>query len=483
MRLRGLGKTALLLLWLPGQLLLPLGVKAQRRTSLPLCESNLPAAIESVTNRPEWERARWGILIQTLEGDRTLYAQAANQYFIPASNVKLLLTAAALRRLTPQFHYRTVVYGVGEAPELERLRLVGSGDPSLTTAQLQALAQNLKQQGIQRVQELAIENPYSGTPAINPTWEWADVYADYGTGASGLILNQNSVTLTLSPRQSGQRVRAVWNDAIASQQWQVENRAVTVAPGTPNAIELERVFGTPILRITGTLAADAKPDEWGLAIPNPVLYFVESWQTLLALTGITVSPTPIDMPVSPPALGRERELVAVESPPLAELLKEVNQQSNNLYAEALLQTLGGGEAGLTAVETTLTALGVDPESYVLADGSGLSRHNLVSPQAIAQTLQAMATLREGQVYRDSLAVAGVSGTLKHRFQDTPLENHLQGKTGTLSGISALSGYLDVPQYQPLVFSILLNHAHLPASEQRAAIDEILLLLSRLHVCS
>ncbi|HAJ61204.1 MAG TPA: D-alanyl-D-alanine carboxypeptidase/D-alanyl-D-alanine-endopeptidase, partial [Cyanobacteria bacterium UBA8543] len=140
------------------------------------------------------------------------------------------------------------------------------------------------------------------------------------------------------------------------------------------------------------------------------------------------------------------------------------------------------QIGLNKVESTLTDLGVDPKSYVLADGSGVSRHNLVSPEAIAQTLKLMAHTPQAAVYRASLPTAGVSGTLQRRFLNTAAQGYLQAKTGTMSGVSALSGYLDVPSYQPVVFSIMVNQSDQSVTNLRGAIDEIILLLTRLRSC-
>ena len=199
-----------------------------------------------------------------------------------------------------------------------------------------------------------------------------------------------------------------------------------------------------------------------------------------------------------------QELAAVESPKLAELIKETNRESNNLYAEVLLRLLGKvtgnmpvlqtltgkmpvpqedtSEIGLKELKTALTQLGVNPNSYKLADGSGLSRHNLISPEALVQTLRLMANSPTASVYRASLPVAGESGTLKNRLISTPNRVILQAKTGTLSGVSALSGYIEVPNYEPLVFSIIVNQSDQSAAKVRSATDEIVLLLNRLRRC-
>jgi D-alanyl-D-alanine carboxypeptidase/D-alanyl-D-alanine-endopeptidase (penicillin-binding protein 4) len=251
-------------------------------------------------------------------------------------------------------------------------------------------------------------------------------------------------------------------------------------------------LGQPLLQIKGQLAVDAEPESFYLAILDPTKYFLEQFQRVLTEEGIRVAKAM----VSKTRTTGQQELAAIESAPLSALLVETNQQSNNLYAEVLLRTLhasgiqsGDAEAnkdsveiGLNEVKEALTTLGVNPESYVLVDGSGLSRRNLVSPDAIVQTLKLMAQSPQAAVYRDSLPAGGVSGTLRRRFLNTTAQGNLQAKTGTLTGVSALSGYLDVPGYQPLVFSIMVNQSDQSVTILRQAIDEIVLLLTRLRSC-
>ncbi|WP_267871724.1 D-alanyl-D-alanine carboxypeptidase/D-alanyl-D-alanine-endopeptidase [Nostoc sp. CHAB 5715] len=140
------------------------------------------------------------------------------------------------------------------------------------------------------------------------------------------------------------------------------------------------------------------------------------------------------------------------------------------------------DVGLEVVKASLTQLGVDPANYILVDGSGLSRRNLVTPEALVQTLRGIARTPTAYIYRASLPVAGKSGTLKGRFQDTPAEGIVQAKTGTLTGVVSLSGYMNAPKYEPLVFSILVNQSEQPATVVRQAIDEIVVLLTQLQRC-
>ncbi|HAA33222.1 MAG TPA: D-alanyl-D-alanine carboxypeptidase/D-alanyl-D-alanine-endopeptidase [Cyanobacteria bacterium UBA8553] len=502
-----------------------------QQSSESICQAQLGSNIDAVINRPQFRRARWGILIQLLSSDEknrasiinkdnTLYSHDAQHFFIPASNIKLLTTATALRQLGSAFRIRTSVYDTGAGS----LRVVGRGDPSLTDVQLKDLAQQLKRQGVRYVRHLVVDDGYFQGDVINLSWEWEDIQADYGASVNSLILNQNAVKLTLSPQKLGQPLQVSWADAIAAKQWRVENDSVTAEAGTSATVTLSSVLGQSVLRIKGQLAVDAQPKSFGLAILNPAEYFLQHFRNVLEAEGIQVRRASVVNNMGTPG---ERELAAVESPPLSVLLVETNQQSNNLYAEALLRSLqasafvkldtmngssqrnnenfssprlptpdsrlpifklgvdannDSSQIGLNKVESTLTDLGVDPKSYVLADGSGVSRHNLVSPEAIAQTLKLMAHTPQAAVYRASLPTAGVSGTLQRRFLNTAAQGYLQAKTGTMSGVSALSGYLDVPSYQPVVFSIMVNQSDQSVTNLRGAIDEIILLLTRLRSC-
>lgn len=465
--------------------------------SSPICQRDLAGAIEPIlsgqqagSSQPKFARARWGVLVQTLSGRQTLYTRDAQRYFLPASTAKLLTTAAALEELGPQFRFRTSVYQARDQARSSPavLRITGRGDPSLTDTQLQSLAQQFQRRGVRRIAQLRLDDRYYQGPVIQPSWEVADVQSGDGTPVNSLILNQNSLALKLWPQTLGQPLRVEWLDPIAAKDWRVKNLSRTVGGQAGEFIEVERALSTPMVRITGQLRAGAAPETVQVPVLDPAQHFLHHFQRLLAANQISVQQALIS-PV--PRLKDPVEVAAVESVPLARLLVETNQESNNLYAETLLKALGTlpgdktgdtAERGLQRVKTTLTSLGVDPEGYTLADGSGLSRHNLVSPTALVQTLRAMARSPKFSIYRASLPTAGLSGTLENRFQDTPAEGILQAKTGSLSGVAALSGYLNSPNFRPLVFSIVVNQADLPGSTLRAAIDEVVLQLTRLRAC-
>lgn len=451
-----------------------------------ICPGELGAQVDAIANRPEFSRSRWGILIQPLSSTATLYSRDAQKYFIPASNVKLLTTAAALQKLGADFRIKTSVY----SGENGSLYVAGRGDPSIAEAQLKSLAQQLKQRGISQVNQLIGDDSYFQGSAVNPNWEWEDAQAGYGAPINSLIFNQNAIELLLSPQELGQPLKVTFAEPKLANQWQIQNNSITVAQNESEFIEVGREFDRPAIRVSGQLKVGAESESAYVAVVNPANNFLQHFQQVLAAEGI-----PVKKALVASVSGNfNQELATVESPPLAELVRKTNRESNNLYAEVLLRLLGKvtdkmpqqqedtDEIGLKELKTALTQLGVNPNSYILADGSGLSRHNLISPEALVQTLRFMANSPAASIYRQSLPIAGESGTLKNRLNNTPNRVILQAKTGTLSGVSALSGYIEVPDYEPLVFSIIVNQSDLSAASMRSATDEIVLLLNRLRRC-
>jgi D-alanyl-D-alanine carboxypeptidase/D-alanyl-D-alanine-endopeptidase (penicillin-binding protein 4) len=193
---------------------------------------------------------------------------------------------------------------------------------------------------------------------------------------------------------------------------------------------------------------------------------------------------------STPAPPGEIELAAIASPPLSDLIKETNQQSNNIYAEALLKTLGrlqnpnadATTSGIAAIKSILTPLGVNGNQFSMVDGSGLADRNRASATAFVQTLQTIALSPNNAVFRASLPVAGQSGTLKDRFRNTIAQGRVFAKTGTITGVVGLSGYVSPPNYAPLAFSILANYSNQSASTVRNTVDEMVIALTSLRRC-
>jgi D-alanyl-D-alanine carboxypeptidase/D-alanyl-D-alanine-endopeptidase (penicillin-binding protein 4) len=471
------------------------------QVSQTLCPAQLGTAIEAVLRQPQWHRARWGLLIQALTTDLPLYAREAEQYFLPASNAKLLTTAAALHRLGSDYRIRTSIFRVNpehivlklpnQLPSANPtiLQLVGRGDPSLTTASLQDLAQQLSRQGVRQIDLLLVDNQYFRGEAMNATWAWEDLQSGDAVPINSLILNQNATELQLIPQRSGQPLKLQWNEPGNATGWRVRNDSLTVKPEIEEFVDIKANPVSSVLQIEAHLQVGSLPEVVGIPISNPTQHFIQQFRQALNRQQIAIARTEL---TDQPMTTAETEVAFVESPPLSTLLAEVNQNSNNLYAEALLRVLGTlqplkadettADSGLDIIKTTLKSLGVDPNSYHLVDASGLSRQNLVSPQALVQTLASMARRSTATPFQAALASAGKTGTLKNRFRATPSVAQVLAKSGTLNGIGALSGYVFNPNFQPLIFSILVNQSDQPPAAIRRAIDEIVLLLMRLHRC-
>ena len=455
---------------------------ADRQPSI--CTEDISATIDNIIDRPELSRSRWGIEVQTNKGE-VLYSKDGHQFFTPASSAKLLTSAAALLTLGANYRLATPIFAVGNAPHLTSLRLKGQGDPTITTKSLKQIVHKLQALGVKHIEKLIIDDSYFDAPAINPTWEWLDVHSYFATAVNSTILNENAVTLTILPQQLQQPVKFYWGDAIAARQWQVINQGITGEKDIPYKIEIDGDLGKPVLKIRGELAINESPDIWEMAIVDPANYFLESLRSQLNKAGITVNRGIVTEEDDQDKL--ETKLFAISSPTISAIIKEINQESNNLYTEALAEVLAkklNADNTIKAINQSLEELGIDAKEYVLADASGLSRQNLVSPKTLVKTLNLMSRSSKlnSQVYQESLAIAGIEGTLKKRFRHTSVEGSFFGKTGTLTGVGSLSGYLFTPNDFTLAISIIVNNSDLKNKQIRQAIDRIVIALSHIKQC-
>ncbi len=453
----------------------PQAVKANAKPISDSCQK-LALEIDSIIDRPEFSKSSWGILVKNLNSGKTIYSRDRDKYFIPASNVKLFTSASTLLELGAEFRIKTPIYASGEFPNLDTLQIKGQGDPTISSESLKNIVQQLHSLGLRSIKKLIIEDSYFPQNPLNPTWEWSDIYYYYATSANSVILNQNTVTLTLFPQKLGEKVKFSWSDNIAARQWNLINNGVTANADTSYNIDIVGVLGKPNLKIQGELPQNNQPDKWGLALADPPNYFLETLRRLFLQTEIAVERGTVleeNWEVS-----ESRIITTMFSTPLKSLIQEINQESNNLYAETVANILAQKlnlETGEAAIKEVLNQLELASDSYILKDGSGLSRHNLVTPEVLVDLLSKMSETPVANIYKESLALAGKTGTLKNSLTNIP--GKLWGKTGSLSGVFTLSGYLELPNSETLVFSILVNH--LPGEKQllRKEINKMFVLLS------
>jgi serine-type D-Ala-D-Ala carboxypeptidase/endopeptidase (penicillin-binding protein 4) len=461
-------------------------VLAQVASAQSLCPRQLSTAIDAVIQQPSLKTAYWGILVQDLNDGSTPYAYNADQLFLPASNAKLLTTAAALATLTPQFKRQTPFFATGQPPALDILRVVGQGDPSLNEKQLEQVAIALQSKGVRSIGTLVGDDSFFTGSLIEPSWSWEDLQGGDGLPINSLMLNGNVFSMQLMPQQVGQPVRSQWLSAAKG--IVVQNRMVTVSAAVPESIET--VWESPQqLILKGQLRAGSAPETIDIPVPNPGLNFLDRLRAILGdrqiqVRQVSLSTSAVPQPQSSP-------IASIPFPTFSALMSEINQSSNNFYVESVLRLLGKttlgsspstAQQGLAVLKQTLTRLGVNGVGYQLVDGSGLSRKNLVSPRAMVQTLKAMAQPQYRDSFRASLPVAGQSGTLRRRFVGTAAQGRLWAKTGTLQGVTALSGYLDRPDQPSLTFSILVNHSTQPTPVLQQAVDRVVMAITQLKRC-
>jgi serine-type D-Ala-D-Ala carboxypeptidase/endopeptidase (penicillin-binding protein 4) len=451
----------------------------------------LARGIDRILDRPAFAGAFWGIEVRGLTSGRLLYARNGEKSFRPASTLKLVTTAAALDLFGPDARLRTTVETTGRLDARGRILgdvcLVGRGDPNLSgrfasdneVAAFEELADALRAAGVRRIEGRVVghEGAFTGDRR-GSDWGWEDLTWSYGAEVSALSFNDNTVELKLAP---GERALdpVLLEASPRSSYYSVACTAVTTSAGAKRDLTLVRDPGSNRIRITGTLPI-GETWEGRVALEDPARYAATVFVEVLEAKGIRVTGAVATSSDSLPL--ESRVLATHESPTLAEMLKVVNKESQNLHAEMLLRLLGQrtrGEgsvaAGHEAVQAFLGRLGVAAD-WGLQDGSGLSRSDLVSPRGLVALLAAMARHPLAAPFRESLAVMGVDGTLKNRLKGTPAEGRIQAKTGTLHLVNALAGYVTRPAGEPLVFSIVVNNLNVPGREAVAAIDEISQLL-------
>ena len=448
------------------------------------------------------ENAWWGVHIVDLSNGEVIYSHNAGKSFIPASNTKLYTSAAALDQLGPDYVYTTRLYhdGTVENGVLKGNLIVrGSGDPTIgfrpdqddPTALFRAWADSLLRRGITRIEgDLIGDDDLFADDAIGYEWSQADLLYYYGAEISALSFNDNVVSFSIASRAPGEAGTVSW-EPLSTSYVEVQNATVTGPDGSRLDEGYYREPGTNRF----VLSSQVPPgftDEEDLAIHNPTLYFTHILRETLVDEGISVTGVARDidvLPLKPSYSDGQLGLLAVhDSPPLDSIAAWVNKDSNNLYAEMMLRTLGavrplpGSDAeagsaamGLDVAYETFGAAGVDTSRLHLVDGSGLSRHNLVTPEMTVQLLRYMDGHPRPEVreaFLESLPIGGVDGTLENRYRGTPAETHVLAKTGTVSHASTLSGYVTGATGRRFAFSLMCNHYTVPTRVVRAVQDRV-----------
>lgn len=450
--------------------------------------------LDAMIRLPALGRASWGVAVLSLDRKETLYTASPDTLLMPASALKVVTLATAAKRLGWSYAYETRLLGIGAVDSgfLDGdLLVVGSGDPSIddwdgaASTLFASWADRLKAAGVRTIGgRLVGDDNQFDDEGLGPGWAWDDLGASYATGAGALQFNQNTARARIAPGAAAGLPAAI-EISPPSGGLTVRNRVMTATAGTTPAVELRRSPGSGVVELRGVVSEGSAPFFQNLSVDNPTLFFVTALRDALVANGIEVRGPAVDIDLIPDPPRREDgvPLVTHRSMPLSSLSVTMMTLSQNLYAETLLKTMGDGEvrdlpAGRKAALAVLEGWHVDPQDVLLADGSGLSRYNLITAKALATVLgEVAADTALGPLFEASLPIAGRAGTLAARMGGTRAEGNARAKTGSFSNARALAGYLRTADGERVAFAMMANNFGTPPGMVERAMDAMVVRLA------
>jgi len=449
--------TFLSIIWL-----FPERIHAQKPES---AESVFVKTVETILGNSCLRKQNFGIKIHSLERNKTLYSVNSNRLFAPASNVKLLTTAMALKRLRPEYRFKTGLYAttpVGGETLRGDIFIKGFGDPNLVSEQMWLLVKELKNIPLRKVHgDIIADASFFDNNLRVKTWKKGGVEA-YNAPLGALSFNFNTVTVHINPGEKpGDRPVVVVDPNIEF--IRVDNRARTVSKSKRSRLIVNRIDrgGHNEITISGVVSVNHARETYYLNITRPAYYAASVFKEYLRQEGVEVT-------------GKVRvgfvpegayEILSHSSMPLSLILRGLNKFSNNFVAEQILKTIGAdiyGPPGTTlnglrAMDEYMQSLKYKPEGFSILDGSGLSRQNRLSPDQIVSVFQDMyADLGVYPEFISALGVMGRDGNVLKRMNGHNSAERARVKTGTLNSVSALSGYFQSADGERFAFSILMN---------------------------
>src|SRR6266481_6365809 len=474
------------------------GLSAQSKTKTkPVCcapkkqsasskkaRARFAARVEALLGTAPTNKGEWGLLIVDAESGETLYEQNADKYFVPASNMKLFTTALALAKLGPEYRFRTTLETRGPISSdgvlNGDLALVGRGDPNLSNRKfpyelkeefdgpqqktLVELADTLAAKGVKEISGDVIgDDSYFPRERYPNGWEIDDMVWEYGAAVSAIVVDDNTVALTLTAgEQPGDPVQAAVTPATPD--FMVQNDVTTSAADAKPDLTLTREPGSNLVVVKGSLPARSAPRKLVLAIEEPAQHAAALLKRLLEERGVNVAGIARARHASGEQGGDPVVLAEHVSVPLGDALKLVNKISQNLHTEMLLRTVARQGATWTTPDELMkipadfyATAGIAPGDVIQTDASGLSRHDLVTPRSLVALLSFAQKQSWFESYYASLPVAGTDGTLEDRMKNTPAAGRIHAKTGSVEHVRTLSGFAETPSGRRLIFSFLSNN--------------------------
>lgn len=412
--------------------------------------------------------ATMGIIVQSMNTGRLLYVKNSNNLFVPASNLKLFTAVAALLYLGPDYQYQTTL--LTDAANSNNGILTGniylkfSGDPDLTTEQLNnLLIAAFKKNNISTIQgNIYIDNSVYNDKQYAPGWMWDELNLCYAAPITPIMLNHNCFSMTLTPAAQVNEKAQLSTENFDNLTPVINQVQMTNVDSDNCSLQLKSLGKNNYL-LSGCMSTQDHPINLQIAIRDPYLYAKDLVATLLRMNGITLQGNIVNGVVPENA----RILASQSSQPISVLVKEMLKNSDNQIANSLFMTLSEkyyhqsatwNNASKAMQAILLQNAGINFSNASIVDGAGISRYNMVTPQQLAQLLYF--SYRNATIFpalMASLPIAGEDGTLKDRMQAENVRGQLRAKTGSMTGISALSGYVITHDGKTVSFVILVNN--------------------------
>ncbi len=435
--------------------------------------------MDDIFNDPNFINANWGVLIQSLQTGEYFYKRNENKLFMPASNLKLFTTAGALEILGPDYKFSTNVYISGkiDGSILEGdLVVEGRGDPAISgrfynndlLKVFNNWADSLLAFGIDEIDgNLIGDDNLFEDKGLGQGWAWDNESFWFSAQSGALSFNDNCVDIvvTVDKKKNLSKI------SIAPESKYIVpiNKVFVVPDDSVSSIDVYRERGTNLVTVFGKIRVSDSVKTY-VSVNNPTQYFMVVLKEVLGKRGIKITGFPLDIDDVTQSLnyGKMQKLFTNYSPELKEIIKVINKNSQNFFAEQLLKTIGLETRnfgtvgyGITALYDLFREIGINPEDMKIADGSGLSRLNLVTPKQVVDLLNYVYQSENFIPFFNSLPIAGVDGTLGDRMKNSSLAGKVRAKTGYLESVRSLSGYAYTGDNEPVSFSIIVNNFNVP----------------------
>ncbi len=483
---------------------------SQSEVNFPQNSVPLPRAL-SVSNNPKdvelsqkiaeaiekspYKNARWGVFVTSLKDGRVLVAQDAQKLFNPASTEKILTTAVALDKLGADFRWRTSILASKEIAQDGTLNgdliLMGRGAPDFDEPGIANLVNTLKAKGLRRVKGNVVgDASFFHADNLGSGWVWDEAQWYYGAEPSALSFSDNTVLVEVAPSDKAGEAATVKTTPSADFV-QISNSTKTEDNASVQTVGVHRDLDSNNLQVWGEVPR-GKNFAVRTTMHAPQLWAAAALKKVLEQNGIVVEgvASDVDWRTSAVDAGSLKELVAVESDSLTDIVKRTNKRSINLNAELMLRTVGaqarqtaekekrimlGDDAlGAMVIKNWLAEKGVSVGDQEIKDGSGLSRLDFISPETMGRLLVHASRMKFAREFKDSLPIAGTDGTLGGRL--VKFKDKIFAKTGTVTYVNALAGYAQISDDETLAFVVLCNNE---TSQQTsvATIDQVTSLIA------